>query len=174
MSFCIRVRIYFSFGGVRSRISLFGGDARTAKLRPLPRRFKIILNEENFKPSELHDMATHLGKRKRSAADSQKNPRRSESEESGSSNLDAEEIFRRHFEAQFKPLPVVQKLAKQEEDESEDEPSEESEWDGISEPVEERVEIVEHSDTQSRIAAMSKEERKAFMVCSFPAEIALC
>ena len=115
-------------------------------------------------------MATTLGKRKRVAAETQARVRRSEREESESPELDAQEIFRRHFEAQFKPLPVVQSTATQVENVSEDESSEESEWDGISEPAEESVEVIEHSDAQSRMAAMSKEELKAFMVCSLPAE----
>lgn len=113
-------------------------------------------------------MATNLGKRKRPTADATPQVRRSAREELESPELDAQEIFRRHFEAQFKPLPVVQSTAKQVEDVSEDDSSEESEWEGISEPAEESVEVIEHTDAQSRMAAMSKEELKAFMVCSLP------
>jgi hypothetical protein len=123
--------------------------------------------QNNFEPAvkipKIHNMTTHIGKRKRA-----------ESEESESSEIDAEEIFRRHFEKRFKPLPGVQKAAMPMEAVSEDEPSEESEWGGISEPAEESVEVIEHSDAQSRREAMPKEERKAFMVCSFPVETALC
>jgi hypothetical protein len=112
-------------------------------------------------------MSAKLGKRKRAAAaEVQVKARksRSESEESQSAELDAQEIFRRHFEAQFAPLPVVQKETKAVEDVPEEESEEESEWGGISEPEEDSVEVIEHSDAQSRMAAMSKEELKAFMV----------
>ncbi|TVY37689.1 Uncharacterized protein LSUB1_G004594 [Lachnellula subtilissima] len=108
-------------------------------------------------------MATNLGKRKRPIVEANPQARKSEREESDAPELDAQEIFRRHFEAQFKPLPVVQSRAKQVEDVSEDDSSEESEWEGISELEEESVEVIEHTDAQSRMAAMSKEELKAFM-----------
>ncbi|KAL7935973.1 hypothetical protein V8C35DRAFT_296510 [Trichoderma chlorosporum] len=54
------------------------------------------------------------------------------------STEDAQEIFRRHFEAQFLPLPEAKRKAKeaQDEDESEDDSdgsgSEGDEWDGVS------------------------------------------
>lgn len=50
--------------------------------------------------------------------------------------LDAQEIFRRHFEAQFKPLPVapVRPAPAAEDDEDDDiDSEEESEWEGITE-----------------------------------------
>lgn len=58
--------------------------------------------------------------------------------ESAEEVLDAQEIFRRHFEAQFKPLPVVAPVraapAAEEEDEVDvSEEEEGSEWDGLSE-----------------------------------------
>lgn len=109
-------------------------------------------------------MATNLGKRKRRTVES----RKSQDERSLSPEIDAQEIFRRHFEAQFQPLAVVPKAAKPVEDASEDESSEESEWEGISEPAEGSVEVIEHSDAQSRMAAMSKGELKAFMACCLP------
>lgn len=111
-------------------------------------------------------MATTLGKRKRRTAESTKEDRRDSSEDSGSAEVDAQELFRRHFEAKFKPLPVVKKVEKAAEEDSEDDSEEESNWDGISEGGE-VVEVVEHTDTQSRLALMSKEELKAFMVCQF-------
>ncbi|TVY83854.1 Uncharacterized protein LSUE1_G005169 [Lachnellula suecica] len=123
-------------------------------------------------------MSTTLGKRKRVAtAAAQSKIRRSNSEDSensegsgrsGSPEMDAQEIFRRHFEAQFTPLPVVEKQTSQVKDESEDDSHEDSEWGGISEPAEESVEIIEHSDAQSGMAAMSKEELKAFMSSKLP------
>lgn len=108
-------------------------------------------------------MAPTLGKRKRLAAGTVKDDGREGSEGSGSSEVDAQELFRRHFEARFKPLPVVKKAEKVIEVQ-EDEFEEESDWDGISEDGEGGVQVVEHTDAQARMALMSKEELKAFMV----------
>jgi hypothetical protein len=110
-------------------------------------------------------MAPTLGKRKRRTAEATEDNREDDGEGSASLELDAQEIFRRHFEAQFKPLPVVQKTVKEpEEAPPEDESEEDSEWDGISEEEETTVQVVEHVDAHSQIAAMSKEELKVFMV----------
>jgi hypothetical protein len=93
-------------------------------------------------------MATTLGKRKRRAAEVYKDDQRKECKVSNSPDLDAQEIFRRHFE-------------EAEEDDSE----EGSSWNGLSEDEGNGVQVVEHTDAQSRMAAMSKDELKAFMVC---------
>lgn len=97
--------------------------------------------------------------------------------------LDAAEIFRRHFEARFKPLPDVKekKGGKKgavvvEEDEDEDE-----EWGGLSGEGEDddeeedsdgddgvkrrKIDVVEHTSAVSA-PKMSKAELKAFMVRS--------
>lgn len=68
-------------------------------------------------------MAPVLGKRKARPVD----------REPATEPEDAQAIFRRHFEAQFKPLPVAAKpvLAAGSEDET-DSDGEDSEWDGIS------------------------------------------
>ncbi|KAH8663602.1 hypothetical protein BGZ60DRAFT_565644 [Tricladium varicosporioides] len=108
-------------------------------------------------------MATHLGKRKRHDTETTKSERISNSDESETSDIDPQEIFRRHFEAQFKPLPKVKKPVVEVEDVLEDESKSESEWGGISDGEDMAIEIVEHSDAQSRMAAMSKEQLKAFM-----------
>lgn len=120
-------------------------------------------------------MSTNLGKRKRTIGKNSikkvtKREERSGSEESESvaSEPNAQEIFRRHFEAQFKPLPVFQKAVEQVVILSEDEEDSEEEWGGISEPDNGGVEVVEHMDAQTRMAAMSKEELKAFMVRQIP------
>ena len=113
-------------------------------------------------------MSTALGKRKREAKASKKEATQSSSEESNSLELDAQEIFRRHFEAQFKPLPdEPKKVAKVEIVEDEDSEDDDSEWDGISEGGGDQVEVIEHTDAESRMAAMSKEELKKFMVRGF-------
>jgi len=97
----------------------------------------------------------------------------------GQEVVDAQEIFRRHFEAQFKPLPEMrlknQKVVVPEaEDDGED-------WDGLSgdedgdgedesgsddgedEDTVPTVDVVEHTATITR-PKMSKAELKAFMV----------
>ena len=106
-----------------------------------------------------------LGKRKRRVAESTENKKRERTEGSESPELDAQEIFRRHFEAQFAPLPEVPKSTILEED-SEDgsEEEEEEEWDGISDEEVNGVQVVQHTNAESRMAAMSKEQLKAFMV----------
>jgi hypothetical protein len=109
-------------------------------------------------------MASLLGKRKRRAPEAPKIERREESEESDASELDAQEIFRRHFEAQFKPLPVAQKSSKPAAEEVADESEEEYNWDGISDDEGNGVQVVEHTEALARTAAMSKEELKSFMV----------
>lgn len=59
-----------------------------------------------------------------------------EEESSGSeAELDAQEIFRRHFEAQFEPLPELKKARHLEDKDFETEDSDEDgdDWEGISE-----------------------------------------
>ncbi|KAH7360883.1 hypothetical protein BKA65DRAFT_474014 [Rhexocercosporidium sp. MPI-PUGE-AT-0058] len=111
-------------------------------------------------------MSSKLGKRKR-ITHKHEPAHRAESEGSGSEELDAQEIFRRHFEAQFKPLPVMKKEIVVERV-PEEESGEDSDWDGISEDEENGVQVVEHTDAQSRMAAMSKEELKSFMSSKIP------
>jgi hypothetical protein len=110
-------------------------------------------------------MATTLGKRKRRSAGVHKYDRRKEYKVSNSLDLDAQEIFRRHFEAQFRPLPELRKAAKVVEEAEEDGSEEGSSWNGLSEDEGNGVQVVEHTNAQSRMAAMSKGELKAFMVC---------
>ncbi|KAH7417600.1 hypothetical protein BKA64DRAFT_592282 [Cadophora sp. MPI-SDFR-AT-0126] len=114
-------------------------------------------------------MSTTLGKRKRAAY--RKEPaHRAESEDAEPEQLDAQEIFRRHFEAQFKPLPVVKKDIVMEEAPQE-ESEENSDWDGISESEENGIQVVEHRDALSGMAAMSKEELKSFMSSKIPRNV---
>ena len=113
-------------------------------------------------------MPTTLGKRKRRMPKAAEEDQRAGSDEPDDSGLVAQEIFRRHFEAQFKPLPVAQKPAKPVEEEVEDESEDTSDWDGISDNGENDVQVVEHTDAKSQMAAMSKEELKSFMVSTLP------
>jgi hypothetical protein len=105
-----------------------------------------------------------LGKRKRRTPEATEKTRIQKSEKSDVEELDAQEIFRRHFEAQFKPLPAAPKSSKPANEESGDESEEASDWDGISDEKENAVQVVEHTEAQARTAGMSKEELKTFMV----------
>lgn len=100
-------------------------------------------------------------------------------DDNDSEPLDPQEIFRRHFEAQFKPLPPAKKLKTTEETEN----KEDDDWEGLSDNSAEEddeeddeeedngVQVVEHTKkVDSRIAGMSKGELRAFManlsICS--------
>ena len=102
-----------------------------------------------------------LGKRKRrtevATADS--------SDHTGANEQDINDIFRRAFEAKFKPLPV----------ESEADPSpalraepaseeEDTIWSGLSED-EAAVQVVEHTNPDLNTAVLDKSAKRAFMVC---------
>jgi hypothetical protein len=105
-------------------------------------------------------MASTLGKRKRRTA---KDLEGQEKDDIRINQADAQERLRRYFESKFDPLPETRKPAGAEsalEDESEEFLGFESD----SEPEEDEVQIVEHTDAQSTTVVMSKEERKAFMV----------
>ncbi|KZF22561.1 hypothetical protein L228DRAFT_267954 [Xylona heveae TC161] len=88
---------------------------------------------------------------------------------------DAYEVFRRHFESQFKPIeedlrpkqPKVEEKQADNDDE-EDEEDEDSDWSGISDDEGKRkVEVVEHtgkpSNSNEYDDLAAKEEMKAFM-----------
>ncbi|KAL7820161.1 hypothetical protein V8C44DRAFT_73603 [Trichoderma aethiopicum] len=106
------------------------------------------------------------------------------------STEDAQEIFRRHFEAQFLPLPEAERKAReqQDDDDSEEESDgsegEAGEWGGLSNDEDgsdddeddsdeldddddddsPTVEVVDHSVSQApKTSTMSKRELKAFM-----------
>ncbi|KAJ4860451.1 hypothetical protein T069G_05439 [Trichoderma breve] len=91
------------------------------------------------------------------------------------STEDAQEIFRRHFEAQFLPLPEAKRKAKAveeedgNEDEDEDEDGSEDDDDDDEEEEEDEddnpvIEVVDHSVSQApTTSTMSKRELKAFM-----------
>lgn len=128
----------------------------------------ILKQELEIPTPQSSKMASNLGKRKRRAVA----PGNDEAEEEDTAALlEAQEVFRRHFEAQFQPLPEVEKVKVVEEEEEEEyddaEEEEESEWDGISED-ENEVRVVEHTDSYARMAAMSKEQLKSFMVLTIP------
>jgi hypothetical protein len=109
-------------------------------------------------------MAPALGKRKRQAAGKAGDDQQDD-ENTRLLEQEAQEILRRHFEAKFKPLPQVEKKAYAVDEEQPEKTSEEdSEWGGISDEEQDAVQIVEHTDAQSRITTMSKDELKSYMV----------
>ncbi|ESZ95941.1 hypothetical protein SBOR_3633 [Sclerotinia borealis F-4128] len=102
-----------------------------------------------------------------------------EEEEDNTEALDPQEIFRRHFEAQFKPLPVSIQKSKPKPQIVEEENEDDEDWDGLSENYardgdegeeeENGVQVVEHlKKFDSRIAEMSKGELRAFMSSKVP------
>lgn len=86
----------------------------------------------------------------------------------------ARAVFRKHFEAQFAPLPEPVKAAEASSDDEEEdsdgdgESGEGEEWGGVSDSDDEgedkAVEVVDHSSKASDAASMGKRELKAFMV----------
>ena len=110
-------------------------------------------------------MAIILGKRKRvHRVDLQ---RRSSSPESSqnSGREDLQAIFKRHFEAKFKPLdpePEKTKVVEQVEDVPDED--EDSDWEGINSGEEAAVEVIEHSASRVINERARKDELKAFMV----------
>lgn len=115
-------------------------------------------------------MAPALGKRKRVTRAELEQESRSPSPSSGSGDdsgaEDLQAVFRRAFEAKFKPLPTEPKKPKiedipvQEDEEEEDE--EESNWSGISDH-ENDVEVVEYHDPHRELDDTERAEMKAFM-----------
>lgn len=112
-------------------------------------------------------MVSTLGKRKRISREELQRPSRSSLPSSDSADSGAEDlqtIFRRAFEAKFKPLPIEPKKLKIVEApvEEEQEEEEESDWSGISDK-EEGVEVIEHTDSWLDVDDTSKAEMRAFM-----------
>ncbi|CRK37363.1 hypothetical protein BN1708_001400, partial [Verticillium longisporum] len=106
-------------------------------------------------------MPSVLGKRKSRKA-----------QEPAISEEEAQAIFRRHFEAQFAPLPETKKskVAEPEAEEiKEDDAEVDSDWDGVSEDEAEKpIEVVDHTDSKPHdpTAGMTKRQLKAFMAFS--------
>lgn len=112
-------------------------------------------------------MAVTLGKRKRTPQEPVKATEEdiSRTPPPAPEDEDVQAIFRRHFEAQFKPLGEVKKPRQRE---PEPLPSkiveEELDWCGFSEEGADAVEVIEHSTTAGIGEAASKHELRAFMV----------
>jgi hypothetical protein len=111
-------------------------------------------------------MAVSLGKRKRPQP---KTLEQSEMEEEAQNQQALQDIFRKAFEAKFKPLPVVeQKPSAEDQDlESSDESDEDEddEWDGFSGDERPTVAVVEHIETSRQSQeGLDKRELRAFLV----------
>jgi len=113
-----------------------------------------------------------LGKRKRETqVVSRRNQEIGQPKSSATPAMDSSDIFRRHFEASFAPLPEHM-VSKGVEDSEEDvdlseDGSEVSEWSGLSEPNGDLpvVEVVDHAIAESGIDdEMHRARQKAFMV----------
>lgn len=112
-------------------------------------------------------MAPTLGKRKRVSRAELEQPSRSPSPSSGSASEgeDLQAIFRRAFEAKFKPLavePKKQKVAPVEVLDNDEEEDEDEDWSGITDN-EDDVEVIEYKDSRLEKDDSSKAEMKAFM-----------
>ncbi|KAJ9642891.1 pre-rRNA processing and 40S ribosomal subunit assembly [Coniosporium tulheliwenetii] len=91
-------------------------------------------------------MAVTLGKRKRVGRETVSRIETAPQDAPNDSDQeDLQAIFRRHFEAKFKPLAAP------------------SDWDGISEDEEAPVEIIEHSTSTDAASLLDKQAQKAFM-----------
>jgi hypothetical protein len=119
-------------------------------------------------------MAHRLGKRKRITREeleqaSHEPSHTSDEQESDSEDLQA--IFRRAFEAKFKPIeiePVNKKSGRveveEEEEEEEEKEEEDSDWSGINSENEGGVEVVEYTDTWQEDDKTPKVDLRGFMV----------
>jgi hypothetical protein len=123
-------------------------------------------------------MVVAIGKRKREVT--QQKPRKATHvKEHGGEDQEEQQrlkaIFQKHFEAQFKPLPVKKKAEKVEAEDIEQHKSEDEEdWEGFSEEEDgdAPVKVVEYSDARGNEneagAIASKKELKAFLSGKVP------
>jgi hypothetical protein len=108
-------------------------------------------------------MSVALGKRKRSVR-----PAKSDDVKNGSDDSDDQkrikELFKKHFEAKYKPLPVEKTDVSELETESDASGSDDEAWSGFSEEDEPEVVEVDHASIVDVKPGSSKDEWKAFMV----------
>lgn len=118
-----------------------------------------------------------IGKRKRETVVASRSTKSDDPSPSPPPADNAQDIFRKYFEARFEPLDLPSRPAQgsdpQEDDEddndSEASASGEEDWEGVSEdePEDDKVEVIEYKDARLEPdAIMDKKARKAFMVCT--------
>ena len=122
-----------------------------------------------------------LGKRKREVAVATRPSQPTPAGNATTTTLsDAErEIFRQYFESSFEPLPAAGRQAPpligDGEDASGDNSETESEWEGLSDPAEERatVEVIEHRVVENGgdDAEEQRQQYKLFMVSGYNGEL---
>ncbi|KAF2669480.1 hypothetical protein BT63DRAFT_455460 [Microthyrium microscopicum] len=106
-------------------------------------------------------MTVTLGKRKRTQPKS--TIKSTKSTDSDDESQHVQDVFRKHFEAQFKPLPTEENTAQSQEDLRSDASSDSDSWSGFSED-ENTIEVVEHTnDRPARSDVLDKHELKAFL-----------
>lgn len=84
-------------------------------------------------------------------------------------------IFRKHFEAEFEPLPearpVAITLTEEEEPEDDDGDASAAVWEGLSDEDKPVAELVQYNTSQTTMPEMTSEEYRTFMVylcaCSY-------
>lgn len=122
---------------------------------------------------KARDHLKMLGKRKRDTQIvSKRKPEPNVEATQPGANIDAGDIFRRHFEATFAPLPESESDDEIEiagvEDEGSDEASEVSDWSGLSQSEDDMpvVEVVDYATAQNGHDAdeFHRARQKAFMV----------
>jgi hypothetical protein len=112
-------------------------------------------------------MAVSLGKRKRSQPKELNLTEESPNIDSAQDQESLQEIFRKHFEARFKPLPVAERKPDLENISSDESEQEEygDEWGGFSGDEKPAVAIIEHIETTRHTEeSMDKRELRAFLV----------
>lgn len=118
-----------------------------------------------------------IGKRKRETVVASRSTKAGDPSPSPPPADNAQDIFRKYFEAQFEPLDLPSRPVNESEPEANDSDSDgdsevsisdEEGWEGVSEdePEDNQVEVVEYKDARlDPDARMDKKARKAFMVC---------
>ena len=119
-----------------------------------------------------------LGKRKRELAVAPRQTPRSQKEEESVDDSSAanNDVFRHYFESTFEPLPHTENdtlSVSEDEEQSARSSEEESDWEGLSDPVTavSTVQVVEHKVARLEEDENDEQQRqryKEFMVCIIP------
>ena len=167
-----------------SCLQLWRGHPKAGRVRNVPLQLPKYSNTFLISARSLSvlTMAPTLGKRKRRSTESIRDTGAASQEPWDSQNKNVQDVFRRHFEASFRPLSRVKKSTKLVEEATEGEDEYASEWEGISgsEGILQdqcrrpkltfkeggQIEIIEHAEITAA-STMTKDELKEFMVGIF-------